>query len=159
MSKTPIKRNKSLVVLSKEHHFGLLACWKIRQGIALNIEPERMRNYINYFWENHLVQHFATEENILFKSSEGKLINTALSEHDELRSQIKLINDGVTIANLNSFANLLEHHIRFEERELFQLLQAELSEEKLNKIGEEIEELGEEPFVENYEDTFWIKPK
>lgn len=159
MSKTPIKRNKSLVVLSKEHHFGLLACWKVRQGIALNIEPQRIKNYINYFWNNHLAQHFETEENILFKSSEGKLIDTALLEHDELRSQIKSINDGVTVDNLTSFADLLEQHIRFEERELFKNLQSELSEETLNKIGEDIEELGEEPFIENYNDAFWLKPK
>jgi len=39
----PIKRNEALKPLSRDHHHGLLLCWKIRQGIKLNIEPERIK--------------------------------------------------------------------------------------------------------------------
>ena len=34
---TPIKRTSSLISYSKEHHFGLLLVWKIRQGIKREI--------------------------------------------------------------------------------------------------------------------------
>lgn len=43
MSKS-IKRTKALQPLSRDHHHGLLLCWKIRQGIKLNVEPERIKN-------------------------------------------------------------------------------------------------------------------
>jgi hypothetical protein len=33
----PIKRNKHLKWLSRDHHFGLLACWKIRQGLKIKL--------------------------------------------------------------------------------------------------------------------------
>lgn len=35
-----MKRNENLVPLSRDHHFGLLCCWKIRQGIKKEVSQE-----------------------------------------------------------------------------------------------------------------------
>ena len=41
----PIKRSEFLKPISREHHHGLLLCWKIRAGLKKGIEPERIKLY------------------------------------------------------------------------------------------------------------------
>ena len=53
-----MKRDKNIVPLSQDHHFGLLSGWKIKQGIKKNISYERIKNYINYHWDNSQSFHF-----------------------------------------------------------------------------------------------------
>ena len=81
MNTAPIKRNKSLVALSKEHHFGLLASWKIRRGFDLKVEPKRMADFVTYLWETHLSAHFIAEEQALFNVIKHALIDEALQQH------------------------------------------------------------------------------
>jgi hemerythrin-like domain-containing protein len=91
-----------------------------------------------------LVPHFRNEENILFPAVEGKnekideLINTIKDEHKQIKSLVSKL-DGESNENiLDEFGYLLEAHIRKEERELFIMIQEELSEEELNLIGEKL---------------------
>lgn len=156
MNTAPIKRNKSLVALSKEHHFGLLASWKIRRGFDLKVEPKRMADFVTYLWETHLSAHFIAEELAIFNVIKHILIDEALQQHVELRSLVKLISAEGTPEQLTNFADLLEKHIRFEERQVFKMLQQELPEEKLNDIGEKLDELHNESFEDNYKDEFWL---
>ena len=156
MSTGPIKRNKSLVALSKEHHFGLLASWKIRRGFDLKVEPERMANFVANLWETHLSAHFIAEEQALFNVIKHALIDEALQQHAVLRSLVKSISAEGTPQQLTSFADLLEKHIRFEERQVFKMLQQELPEEQLNHIGKKLEEIHSEPIEDNYKDEFWL---
>ncbi len=62
----PIKRHPSLQSLSREHHYGLLLSWKIREGFKREVPPERIKKYTNWFWENHLAPHFQFEESYIF---------------------------------------------------------------------------------------------
>lgn len=156
MNNTPIKRNKSLVNLSKEHHFGLLACWKIRRGFELKVEPKRIANFVNNFWATHLEAHFIAEEKTLFNVIKHTLVDQALEQHLKLTTLINLISKNANTVQLTEFANLLEQHIRFEERQVFKMLQQELSEEKLDEIGTQLNQLHEEHFEDNYKDEFWL---
>lgn len=85
--KEPIKRIEQLKALSREHHQGLLLCWKIREGIKQNIETVRIKKYVDWFWINHLQRHFEAEENLLFPilGSQNELIQQALTEHRRLK--------------------------------------------------------------------------
>ena len=51
-STTPIKRSQALIQFSREHHFGLLLVWKMRQGLKENIEPIRISDYTIFIFEN-----------------------------------------------------------------------------------------------------------
>ena len=51
----PIKRNKSIQSISREHHHGLLLCWKIRQGMKKNIEPQRIKVYVDWFYNEYIL--------------------------------------------------------------------------------------------------------
>ena len=53
---TPIKRHPAIVSFSKDHHFGLLLVWKIRQGLSRQVDPERISNYTGYFFKEDLEQ-------------------------------------------------------------------------------------------------------
>jgi len=62
----PIKRSRSLAPLSRDHHDGLLLCWKIREGIRKAIEADRIRRYVAYCLEQQLALHFIEEEEVVF---------------------------------------------------------------------------------------------
>jgi hemerythrin-like domain-containing protein len=159
MAKKPIKRNKNIVPLSKDHHHGLLLCWKIRQGLKMNVELERIRNYINFFWQTYLVKHFRQEEELLFSKIDGPVCNRVKDEHEIIRLLIAGISsqDKDNTNCYTRFANLLEQHIRHEERVLFSYLEAHISAEELERIGKELEK--NEPHCELYEDEFWLEKK
>ena len=90
---TPIKRTSSLISYSKEHHFGLLLVWKIRQGIKREIITERIANYILYFFEADLKYHFKDEERYLFTllPTNNNLRQIAEQEHSKIFNLITSI--------------------------------------------------------------------
>jgi hemerythrin-like domain-containing protein len=151
-----VKRHKSIIPLSKDHHLGLLCCWKIRQGIRKNIAADRIRAYVLYFWETHLVKHFYEEEQLLFNKIQDPLNQQAITEHQELQSVADEITGPATFKNLNTFADLLEKHIRFEERVLFPYLETIFPEEELQLIGEQLEKLHSTTATDDFDDEFWV---
>lgn len=148
----PIKRNKILQPISREHHHGLLLSWKIRQGIAKKVDPLRMKKYVNWFFENHLIPHFEFEEKYIFTILDPKndLIVKALSDHKRLH---RLVNDDKNIGDsLSLFEEELEKHIRFEERILFAEIQQHATPEDWEVLEKQHHE---ESFVDNTSDEFW----
>lgn len=62
----PEKRDRTLIPLSREHHFALLLCWKINEGIKLGVSADRISIYVKWFCDNYLLKHFKEEEDLLF---------------------------------------------------------------------------------------------
>lgn len=160
-STPPIKRSESIVKLSREHHFSLLFCWKIRQGIKKEVSVTRMMDYVRYFWEANLKLHFRQEEEILFESlPEDKMVLRAVAEHTILKEAASVLlrtPENEAIQELNKFADELEKHVRFEERELFPYLEKTLSPEQHQEVSARLEAAHNDPLVDNYEDEFWTK--
>lgn len=157
MKTKPIKRNKNIVSLSKDHHLGLLFCWKVRQGLKKDVATERIIKYVKYFWTNHLAIHFFEEETIVFPLLNDHLVQKALHEHQQIKHQI----DGLAtspgdqaINGLRILAELIDNHIRFEERELFPHFEKILSKEQLDTVGKQLEEHGS-PLTDDHDDLFW----
>ena len=113
-----MKRNPNIVPLSKDHHFGLLHVWKIRQGLKKEIAPARIAQYVVFHWEHEQKAHFEEEEKYLFPYITNKLIDQALEEHHLLRDLIAQITTQPTAALLEEYATRLNDHIRYEERVL-----------------------------------------
>lgn len=153
----PIKRSPALVEFSKDHHFGLLLVWKIRQGQRKGIPAVRIAQYITYFYEEDLAQHFADEEEFLFPtlSPDHPQRLRAEREHAQIRSLMSSIRQYPSDPEWSgAFADLLEGHIRFEERELFNHLQAYLREEELLQLLKDVPERTH-PDDEDWIDRFW----
>lgn len=151
--KEPIKRIEQLKALSREHHHGLLLCWKIREGIKRNIETERIKKYVDWFWDNHLQQHFKTEENLLFPilGSQNELIQQALTEHRRLKRLFENKKD--IHKSISLIEEELEKHIRFEERVLFNEIQKVATPQELDKLYTK----HNSDFQDNIADEFWMK--
>lgn len=80
--KLPIKRSAELVPLSRDHHNGLLLCWKIRQGINRSIDTDRIAAYISHIFDTEIALHFELEEQILFSLiPEDEKFKRASNEH------------------------------------------------------------------------------
>ena len=154
----PIKRHESIVQFSREHHFGLLLIWKIRQGLKANIEPKRIYDYVLFFFDEDLKAHFAEEERVLFpKLNDGDALKQqALSEHTKIYQLIADVKGNNFYPELlPMFADTLEKHIRFEERILFNYLQNKLSEDELVALANE-HPVRETNVDVNWDDHFWI---
>lgn len=134
METKPLKRHPALQPLSKEHHFALLLCWKIRRGLEKQIDPERIGRYVKEMWSHQLEPHFVIEEEYVFAilEEDHKLVQEAIGQHRSLKRLI--LQDSFTEKSLNRIEETLEAHIRLEERQLFPLVQKAASKEQLERI-------------------------
>ena len=106
----PLKRHPFIIEYSKDHHYGLLLVWKIRQGLKKSIEPHRIAGYINVFAEKELIPHFDEEEKFLLNllSPNDELRIEATNQHIELRKFLfEIEHEKVYNSTLECFANLL----------------------------------------------------
>ena len=152
-----MKRDKNLQELSRDHHHGLLLGWKIRQGLKLQADPALIVEYIRYFFESALLPHFEEEETQILtylQDDNAHKIRT-LNDHRAITSLVEALSDSEKEpAAFLKIAELLDEHIRFEERELFPYLQDQLNSEQLNEIGIAIDSM-HKPFVDTFHSQFW----
>ncbi|MBU4537612.1 MAG: hemerythrin domain-containing protein [Weeksellaceae bacterium] len=147
-----MKRHEALVQLSRDHHFGLLLCWKLKEGLKKDVSVERMSKYINLFYHQNLKPHFAEEEETIFLilGNSHPLIEEAISQHRQFE---KMIADGFeTPEQIQVFRDLLELHIRTEERQIFPEIEEKATEEQLQNLLKQNYPQLKEP---EYEDLFW----
>lgn len=147
-----MKRHEALQPLSREHHQGLLLCWKIRTGLSNNVSPERIKKYVEWFYKAHIEPHFEAEENHIFPllGTKHEMVKKALADHRRLK---RLFTDTEEVEkSLSRIEDELERHIRYEERELFPKIQETATEEQLKLVNTVHQE---SPFEENTEDEFW----
>lgn len=141
-----MKRHKSLYSLSHDHHHGLILANLIKKNAPkyknLPDTIDGKKEYTINFYNVELVKHFKQEEGILFPSAKGKneeidsLIDEIISEHRKIESlveSLKTKSDQVEI--LDQLGNLLESHIRKEERNLFPEIEKILSENELEQLA------------------------
>jgi hemerythrin-like domain-containing protein len=154
----PIKRSEQLAPLSREHHDGLLFAWKIRQGISNHTPLDQMRNYSMWFWRNHIKPHFFQEEKILlpYLPKDNALGQRLIDEHEHIRELILGLDEEADKRTLTILCDLLDKHIRFEERELFVFLEEHLGKEKLDDIHALLEKHPVKCDTE-WSDEFWVK--
>ncbi|HVU94327.1 MAG TPA: hemerythrin domain-containing protein [Puia sp.] len=153
-----MKRNPHIIPLSRDHHTALLFGWKIRQGLAKGAALDRIRPYVLYFSGRHLEKHFAEEEELLFHNNTGcPLCDQAIEDHRQIRALVETIRDpeAGTPETYRTLADLLERHIRFEEREVFPWLETQLAPERLARVGAELRQLHQHPLADDYPDAFW----
>ncbi|MAU16955.1 MAG: cation-binding protein [Muricauda sp.] len=153
MGHTPIKRHSALQGVSREHHHGLLLCWKIRTGLSKNIPPERIKAYVDWFYETYLVPHFDMEETYIFPilGKDHPWIRKAFADHRRLNRLFTT--PTANMKTLGQIEETLEQHIRFEERQLFNHVQQVASATQLEIIEKQH---NNEKFKDNTDDTFWI---
>lgn len=147
-----MKRHPALQPVSRDHHHGLLLCWKIKTGFSKGVAVERIKKYANWFFKNHIRPHFKLEEKYVFPilGDENERVKKALLEHRRLT---RLFNDEDELEkSLSLIEEELESHIRFEERVLFGEIQDTATEEQLKLVATHHRD---QKFEENTDDEFW----
>lgn len=155
-----MKRHQQLQPLSRQHHNGLLAAMLLKKGINKAANPKDMAAFIIDFWQKDLEEHFRAEEDLLLSpliatDFDKSLIATLLREHNLLRSYTAdLKQNDNAINTIELFADMLEQHIRFEERQFFPAAEKSLSEDQLAEIGKHLHD-GDTQNCINYPIKFW----
>lgn len=153
MNHKPQKRHRALQPVSREHHYGLLLSWKIRAGFNKNIDPKRIKEYVDWFFEHHLIPHFEMEEMHIFTilNKDNDLIKRALADHRRLKRLFtETENEAIT---LNKIEEELDRHIRFEERVLFPEIQKVATENQFAFIDGLHQGTD---FTDKLDDEFWL---
>ena len=149
MSHPSLHRDPSLIPLSHQHQHGLAITVFIDRG--LKAEPTREKSLelagkVARLAEVELLAHFQVEETILFPAvrpflANDEVLDSLIAEHRVMENLVRRIagaTDRERIPLLQQFGAVLHGHIRTEERQLFQQIQASLDEAQLAELGKEI---------------------
>jgi hemerythrin-like domain-containing protein len=149
MVQMALKRSRELRPLSSEHHQALLVAFQVKKGLAGHSEsagaPKDLPGLlalVRRFEDSVFIAHTKAEEELLGRYLRAADVKRMKFEHREM---LRLLDTsrGARAADLRQaltgFADLLERHIRWEERELFPACEGTLGEDVLAAIGHELE--------------------
>jgi hemerythrin-like domain-containing protein len=139
-------RNKNLIPLSHQHQHALALCVRLDRALQSGpVDPEPWQSEITQHFQQEISIHFAAEEREVFPVAERFVDMQALvveltQEHVALRDFFTRAESGsLDSASLGEFVEKLAKHIRKEERQLFEGLQAALSSDELNALGSNLD--------------------
>ena len=130
------KRHPGLIPLSHDHHHALALALRCRKQALGQIKPIgaeglrlRASEFLSFF-ANELSSHFEAEEKILFPGMSvhvpdtEQLIAELVRDHETVRSATAELKSTTRLGKvIFDLGDLLERHIRREERELFPLFE------------------------------------
>lgn len=127
-----MKRHPQLLQLSREH-YGALKLARDAQRAAESGEASEvsaLAQRVVSLFSAELDPHFRVEEQgvllLLAQAGKHELVERTLADHAELRRLARLLTNP-DADTLLCFADLLTAHVRFEEREVFEMAQAEMA--------------------------------
>lgn len=139
-----LKRAPALVPLSQDHHHSLVQSLRLREAAAgePSKAPAVARAFLEH-WRSAMRGHFADEEEVLFPRAERvdpESVARLWAEHAELASLAERLERAVGIGAdardlMAEIGWLVHDHVRFEERVLFEAVQARLGPEALAELG------------------------
>ncbi len=131
-----MRRSPELAPLSRDHHATLEHALRLRRAseddlatvvagfLAFLVGPGRA--------------HFAQEEELLapaVPSARSDLARRVLDEHLEILRRAECLGRDPCVTEARGLGDLLTRHVRFEERELFPWLEAQLPAERMRDIA------------------------
>ena len=144
-----MKRHAALVPLSRQHHDGLALGVMIQRGLCDGVGPassaecERLRKQALDLWQLEFRGHFEVEERIVFPAAreavDPGLVDALLGEHEQIRQQFAALeqaSESDAGPLLGRLRDTLVHHIRTEERVLFEAMQEAMDEQQLEALGQ-----------------------
>jgi hemerythrin-like domain-containing protein len=133
-----MRRDRRLRALSADHHHALVLARQIERRAG---EPlVELIAWVRAAFDADLAPHFEIEERRLLPAlldvGEGEIVARVHAEHATMRAHLAEAERGEARALL-AFARLLTEHVHFEERVLFPLCEARLSDEALAQVAAE----------------------
>ena len=140
------KRHASLIPLTHDHHHALAQARRLRMAVSGDGAdlPARATEFFRFF-HDETVEHFREEEELVFPLGIGDersqpLLARVMLEHLQLHARVsslgQQIDEGeISREDASQLADALEAHIRFEEGEVFPLLEQIVPHERLDAIA------------------------
>lgn len=127
--------------LSRQHHDELMSCLMIKKGVSKKADIAVLTDFTNTFWNQDLKNHIEAEETILIPflvkhKFENRYINMVKTDHAIIKSIHERLNKFDHRHKVfEIFANLVEQHIRFEERFIFGKVEELLTAKEMEELG------------------------
>ncbi|MCS7041243.1 MAG: hemerythrin domain-containing protein [Bryobacteraceae bacterium] len=134
-------RHPALQPLSREHHHALALCVLVERALHEGARtPAELAGEVRDAFERDLRPHFETEEQALLPAvaqalDAPELCRRIAAEHRALEQLALAAQAGPSEETLRAFTALLRSHVRLEENELFELIQARLGADALEELG------------------------
>ena len=144
-----IRRSREMKPLSSEHHHALLVAYQLKKGLAGHGDsagaPRDLPGLValaRRFEDTTFQAHTRAEEELLSPHLAAPDAARLRDEHRRLTRLLETARQGTapdTRQALTLFAELLERHVRWEERELFPGCETGVGPDVLATIGHELE--------------------
>lgn len=141
------RRHGSLVPLSRDHHHALTQARRLKEGAGSADRAVRLRaadDFLNFYLGRGLT-HFHEEEELFFPPAAEldelrPLVVRAVMEHLAIHRLAGLIRSALTKSAvegdlLGEIGELLRRHVRFEEDQLFPLIERLVPSEQLEELA------------------------
>ncbi len=143
-----MKRHPALIPLSRDHHDGLVQAVRLRRAAADGDASARLaaaREFVEFFRNEERV-HLRDEEEELFPlflrhvQSQPAPLREARAQHVQLEGFARKLDIAVAASivdreTLHAAGELLDAHIRLEERQLFPLIEELVPDDELRRLG------------------------
>ncbi len=144
-----MKRSRELRPLSSDHHQALLVAFQLKKGLAGHPEaagaPKDLPGLVGLarrFDEQLFRTHAKAEEELLGTGLAPDDLARLRAEPAERTRLLEAARNARAVeqrAHLSAWADLLDRHVRWEERELFPVAEERLDDAALARIGGELE--------------------
>ena len=143
-----MKRHPALIPLSRDHHGGLVQALRVRRAATNGDASARLaaaREFVEFFRNEERV-HLRDEEEELFPlflrhvQPQPALLRQARLQHMQLEGFARKLDIAVAAGivdreTLDAAGELLDAHIRLEERQLFPLIEELVPGDELQRLG------------------------
>ena len=143
-----MKRAEALQPLSRDHLKSLLTAKRLRDA---SDAAEAAQGFLE-FWRTEGQHHFRVEEEVLLPgwalhcAVNRVAVARMLEEHLAIRrGALRVAAEEASLEELRELGRLLDDHVRFEERELFPMVEEALTPEDLSRLALAIERAEEGP--------------
>lgn len=134
-----LKRTRALMPLSHDHQHGLAVALQLRRSR----NPPADRERLLAFFDSEGERHFRVEEQVVLGFVAEELPDTdpdvarVLRDHEELRRRVRALRrtPSPSAVDLRETGDLLNAHIRHEERVLFPRIERILDQTRLDELG------------------------
>jgi hypothetical protein len=140
-------RHETLIPLTHDHHHALAQAKKLREVGEMTDRAERQNvanDFLNFYF-GRAVRHFHEEEELFFAplidDPEARdLVLRAVSDHLRIHALVRTVKRQLTSGaadgeTLGEISRILTEHVRFEEKELFPLVERLIPEEQLRDLA------------------------
>ena len=142
-----IRRNDALIPLTHDHHHALAQARRLRDLSELSDHTERRNgtnDFVNFYF-GRAIRHFHEEEELFFaplidEPRAQELVVRAVSDHLRLHALVRALKRQLSKGEaepdtLARISQVLAEHIRFEEQQLFPLVEELVTEDDLKDLS------------------------